>query len=188
MCSRSRISLVALAALVLVAGCDREARQSRGTPLPETTAGGLRQSTLQPGIRVTEPPDPRAAQYENNSYQMAQGQLLFRQMNCSGCHAHGGGGMGPALSDDEWRYGGSMEEIVATIDQGRPNGMPAWRGKLTAQQMWQLAAYVRSFSAQPRQDVLSSRPDEPSATEPATLQSRKPVLTSSPAGGQGTTP
>lgn len=187
MSSLSRISLGLVAALALLAGCDREERQSRGQPLPETAAGGPREGILQPGVQVSDQPDPRAAQYENNSYQISQGQILFNKMNCVGCHAHGGGAMGPALDDDEWIYGGSMEQIVATIDQGRPNGMPSWRGKLTEQQMWQLAAYVRSLSAQPRQDVLSSRPDEPSSTEPATLQSRQPMNASSAAGDQGTT-
>ena len=186
MSSRCRTRLIALGALALLAGCDREERNSRGQPLPETTAAAPRLSTLQPGVQIADAPDPRAAEYENNSYQQSQGQLLFQKMNCAGCHTHGGGGMGPALSDDEWRYGGSMEQIVASIDQGRPNGMPSWRGKLTEQQMWQLASYVRSLSAQPRQDVLSSRPDEPSSTEPATLQSRQPVRPSSPAGVQGT--
>ena len=28
--------------------------------------------------------------------------------------------MGPALSDDRWRYGGSMEQIVATIQKKVP--------------------------------------------------------------------
>ncbi|MBU3077321.1 c-type cytochrome [Sphingomonas quercus] len=185
MSSRCRARLAALAALALLSACDREERQSRAQPVPETLPTP-RQSILQPGVPARTAADPRARAYENNSYQMSQGQLLYQKMNCSGCHAHGGGGMGPALSDAEWRYGGSMEEIVATIDQGRPNGMPSWRGKLTEQQMWQLAAYVRSLSAQPRQDVLSSRPDAPSSTEPATLQSRQPVVPSSPAGVQGT--
>lgn len=105
-------------------------------------------------------------------------------MNCVGCHAHGGGAMGPALMDDEWRYGGSMTAIVATIDQGRPNGMPSWRGKLTPQQMWQLAAYVRSLSAQQRQDVLSGRADEPSNGEAPVLRSREPVRGGDPASVQ----
>src|SRR5204862_335278 len=86
-------------------------------------------------------------------------------MNCAGCHAHGGGGMGPPLMDDEWRYGGSMDEIAATILDGRPNGMPSFRGRITEDQAWQLAAFVRALSAQPRQDALPSRAAEPKALE-----------------------
>jgi cytochrome c oxidase cbb3-type subunit 3 len=48
--------------------------------------------------------------------------------------------------DDVWIYGGRLEQIHQTIVEGRPNGMPAWGGKLPDQQIWQIAAYVRSMS------------------------------------------
>ena len=54
--------------------------------------------------------------------------------------------MGPALMDDEWIYGGRLEQIHQTLVEGRPNGMPAWGGKIPDEQLWQLAAYVRSLS------------------------------------------
>jgi cytochrome c oxidase cbb3-type subunit 3 len=154
-------------ALLALAACDREKRDSRGTPLPEGAPqrGG----------------DPRSADYENNSFQLSQGQRLFGWMNCSGCHAHGGGGMGPPLMDEEWIYGSRMEDIVTTILKGRPNGMPAFQGKITEQQAWQLAAYVRSLSALPRKDALSSRPDEMSNIEPPTLQEKRPPKPETPA-------
>jgi len=182
-----RTGLIALILFAMLAGCDREERRSRGNPLGEAALGGPRESTLQPGVAVTPTPDARAADFEENAYAVSQGQQLFTQMNCVGCHAHGGGGMGPPLMDDQWIYGGRMDQIVASIDQGRPNGMPSWRGKLTPQQMWQLAAYVRSLSAQPREDVLSGRAESESATEPPMLRSRERVIPSSGAGVQGTT-
>jgi cytochrome c oxidase cbb3-type subunit 3 len=125
--------------------------------------------------------DPRAGEYENNAFHIAQGQRWYAWFNCGGCHFHGGGGMGPPLMDEQWRYGGRKEDIVATILQGRPNGMPAWEGKITEQQAWQLAAYVKSLSAHPRQDALSARADEMSNTEPQTLQERQPVVKENPA-------
>jgi cytochrome c oxidase cbb3-type subunit 3 len=54
--------------------------------------------------------------------------------------------MAPDLMDDEWIYGSRLEQIHATIVEGRPNGMPAWGGKIPDQQIWQIAAYVRSMS------------------------------------------
>jgi cytochrome c oxidase cbb3-type subunit III len=96
-------------------------------------------------------------------------------MNCVGCHSHGGGGMGPALMDDEWRYGGRIDQIAASIAEGRPNGMPAWRNKLTDQQIWQLAAYVRTLSGQAPKDAVSARADEVSNTAPQTQTKREPV-------------
>ena len=164
MSSRSRLASAALAALLVagLAACDRETRESRGTPLPEN------------GPRAMK--DPRAKQYEGNAYHIAQGARYFTWMNCVGCHAHGGGGIGPPLMDREWRYGGSMEKIVETILNGRPNGMPSFKGRITEQQAWELAAFVRSLSAQPRQDALPGRADEVSNKEPYTLDERKPQI------------
>jgi cytochrome c oxidase cbb3-type subunit 3 len=181
---RSSWGLGALSALALLAGCDRESRDT-GKPVAETVPM-VETSDLYPGLPNPSPPDPRAAQYEGNAYHISQGQQLYKWMNCVGCHANGGGGIGPALMDDQWRYGGRMEQIVATLEQGRPNGMPAWRGKLTEQQMWQLAAYVRSLSGQAPKDAVSSRPDAMSSIPPLTLKEREAVIDSSPAGVQGT--
>ena len=67
-------------------------------------------------------------------------------MNCSGCHSNGGGGMGPSLMDNQWIYGGRLEQIHQTIADGRPNGMPSWGARLSDEVIWRLAAYVRSMS------------------------------------------
>lgn len=175
MSSRSHAECLALAVAALVlASCDREERHSRSKPLGETVPAGQSPDTIYPGAVTPPPPDARAAQYDNNSPAIAEGQFLYGKMNCVGCHSHGGGGMGPALMDDEWRYGGRIDQIVASIAEGRPNGMPAWRGKLTDDQMWKLAAYVRSLSGQPSKDAVSSRADEMSNTTPQTLTPREP--------------
>ena len=152
-------------ALLMLAGCDRETRDYRGRPLPET--GPVAN-------------DPRGSSYEGNAFHIAQGQRLYGWMNCIGCHAHGGGGMGPALRDANWRYGGSMADIVTTILDGRPNGMPSFRGRITETQAWQLAAFVRAMSAQPRQDALPARADELRNTEPLTLDARRRMYRTTP--------
>ncbi len=177
MSSLFRASLTVAA--LLLAGCDREERQSRGQPLPTGVPAGETQDTIYPGgpPGKTATTFARASEYERNAFHLSQGQQLYTQMNCSGCHAKGGGGMGPALMDDEWRYGGQMEQIAATIVEGRPNGMPSFRGKLTEDQVWQLAAYVRSLSGQVRKDAVSARGDELSGTPPLTQVKREPVIT-----------
>lgn len=71
--------------------------------------------------------------------------------------------------DDEWRYGGRIDQIAATIAEGRPNGMPAWRGKLTGDQISDIAAYVRSLSGLPSKDAVASRADAMSGATPGTL-------------------
>lgn len=137
--------LAASFVLIALAGCDRETRESRGKPLPETDPV-VETSALFAGTPDLLPPDPRARIYEANAFHIGEGQRLYEWMNCVGCHAHGGGGMGPPLMDDQWIYGDRMEQIVQTIVQGRPNGMPSYGGKLTEQQAWQLAAFVRAMA------------------------------------------
>jgi cytochrome c oxidase cbb3-type subunit III len=170
MSSPFRASLVIIVAAVLaLAACDREERHSRAKPIGETVPAGQSPDTIWPGGEQQPALDPRAKLYDNNAQAISQGQTLYTQMNCVGCHFHGGGGMGPPLMDDEWRYGGRIDQIATTIAEGRPNGMPSWRGKLTEDQIWQLAAYVRSMSGLPSKDAVSSRSESMSAGTPQTL-------------------
>jgi cytochrome c oxidase cbb3-type subunit III len=170
MSSRFRASLLLLGAAALtLAACDREEHHSRSKPLGETVPAAVSPPTIFPGDSSPPPLDPRAKLYDNNANAISMGQTLYMQMNCVGCHSHGGGGMGPPLMDDQWRYGGRIDQIAATIADGRPNGMPSWRGKLTEDQIWNLAAYVRSLSGLPSKDAVSSRSESMSAGTPQTL-------------------
>ena len=85
--------------------------------------------------------------------------------------------------DDEWIYGSSSAQIVASILQGRPNGMPSFRRLLTEQQMWHIAAYVRSMGGQLSKDVPASRTDTLANTPPITLESRQPLYESNQDAG-----
>jgi cytochrome c oxidase cbb3-type subunit 3 len=179
MSSPCRVSALAIGlAALLVSACNREERHSRAKPTGETIPAGTSPDTIWPGGTVPQTLDPRAKLYDNNAPAIAQGQQLYTQMNCVGCHSHGGGGMGPALIDDEWRYGGRIDQIATTIAEGRPNGMPSWRSKLTEDQIWKLAAYVRSMSGQPSKDAVASRAESMSSTTPQTLTPREPAHTS----------
>jgi cytochrome c oxidase cbb3-type subunit 3 len=175
MSSLYRNSFAAIALLALVCGCDRDKQEPRGNPLGETIPIAASPDTIFPGGKTPPPLDPRAAAYAGNAYAIAQGQQLFTWMNCTGCHSHGGGGIGPALMDGKWRYGGRIDQIAASIANGRPNGMPSWRGKLTNQQIWQLAAYVRTLSGQVRKDAVGARADTMGNSPPQTETVRKPV-------------
>lgn len=181
MSSRCRNSLLIFAGVLALAACQRESRDLT-KPGGETVPAGKSPDTVVPGGGSFAPLDPRLAAYENNAPAISQGQQLYIQFNCVGCHAHGGGGMGPALMDDEWRYGSRIDQIAATIAEGRPNGMPAWRGKLTDEQIWQLAAYVRSLSGQASKDAVSSRTEGMSTGTPQTLAKREQPRSSESAG------
>jgi cytochrome c oxidase cbb3-type subunit 3 len=169
-CSRRPVStfVIIAASLLAFAGCKREVRNIHPDPAGAETPLTNAMVALSPG---GSPPvtthTKKGEEYEKNAYQLAQGKTLFKQMNCNGCHSNGGGGMGPALIDDQWIYGSTIENIVATIREGRPNGMPSFRGKITDDQIWQIAAYVISMSgkvpsaaAPSRGDTMSNLPGE----------------------------
>jgi cytochrome c oxidase cbb3-type subunit III len=144
MSSRFPIEVAALAVL-LAAGCQKGSQT--GQPAEQANRPGIIDSALSPGVdHSLVSGDPRAAAYYNNADAVNKGKHLFQQYNCSGCHSNGGGGMGPSLMDDEWIYGSRLEQIHQTLVEGRPNGMPAWGGKVPDEQLWQLAVYVRSMS------------------------------------------
>src|SRR5215212_1841928 len=113
-----------------LAGCERESRRFT-TPADNTTPAesGQRMSANQPGSPLTggvKRPLRNTSPYEENAYAVNQGKRLYRWYNCSGCHANGGGGIGPPLTDSEWRYGSDPASIYTTIMQGRPEGMPSF--------------------------------------------------------------
>jgi cytochrome c oxidase cbb3-type subunit 3 len=173
---------VLILASVLLVSCKREERGFRVSPPSANEAmQGLRISTLIPGPHGTNDPSkgnaleltgdrgtnqPVHNDYEENAYAMSEGSRLFENFNCVGCHSHGGGGMGPPLMDDKWIYGSNPEQIFATIEQGRPNGMPSFRGRIPDAQVWQLAAYVRSMSGLASKSAAPGREDHLSGKKP----------------------
>jgi cytochrome c oxidase cbb3-type subunit III len=116
--------------------------------------------------------DPRT-DYEQNAFILSEGKRLFSAYNCNGCHSMGGGGMGPALMDEKWIYGGQPEQIFSTIVEGRPNGMPSFRDRVPDSQIWQLAAYVRSMSGQLRKDAAPTRDDHLQGRPPESMTKQK---------------
>jgi cytochrome c oxidase cbb3-type subunit 3 len=142
--SRTAAGLALIAAAWLSGGMARG--QDTGLPVTENGPNFVATSTLFPGGGVAPAQDPHVTDYEGNSQHIAEGERLFNWYNCSGCHFHGGGGMGPPLMDQQWRYGGRLDQIYASIIQGRPNGMPSWARKIPDAQIWEIAAFVKSLS------------------------------------------
>jgi cytochrome c oxidase cbb3-type subunit 3 len=99
-----------------------------------------------PALAQVTPDTPNP--FEGKADAIAAGHDLFGKMNCAGCHAYDlTGGMGPDLTDASWLYGGKPGEIFHTIAEGTPRGMPAWKDKLTPDQIWQLVSYIQSKKA-----------------------------------------
>lgn len=90
----------------------------------------------------------------------AQGRAAFAD-NCAPCHGAGGGGAKgyPNLNDDDWLWGGKLDDIELTIRHGirssdektRPGNMPAFgRDKmLDRAAISAVADYTRSLSGLP---------------------------------------
>ena len=85
------------------------------------------------------------------------GQRLFLN-SCAQCHGSDAGGAKgfPNLTDGDWLYGGSPENIKTTLINGRNGVMPAY-GHLESAQIVDLANYVRSLSGLPADDAKVAR-------------------------------
>ena len=87
----------------------------------------------------------------------ALGRSAFAD-NCAPCHGTGGGGAKgyPNLVDNDWLWGGSLDQIAQTIrhgaragdDEGRQGSMPAFGrdGMLKSDEISTVANYVRTLS------------------------------------------
>jgi cytochrome c oxidase cbb3-type subunit 3 len=161
---RILLAVLGTAALAIASGCEREARRYQEIPAGSARAEGVRQTPLQAG--GPQQSAPLRGPYDRNAYSLSEGKRLFGAFNCTGCHQNGGGGIGPALSDDKWIYGFGPDQIYSTIVEGRANGMPAYGGRIPDQQVWQLVGYVESLSGQLRQDAAPARNDDMSVNKP----------------------
>ncbi|PYI71263.1 MAG: cytochrome C, partial [Verrucomicrobia bacterium] len=119
--------------------CEREERTLVVQPPSAQEASLPQVSDLAPGPQHNKAPSVPNPD-ENNSWMMAEGKRYYEAYNCVGCHAHGGGGMGPPLMDEKWIYGHEPQQVYATIVEGRPNGMPSFRGKISNDQLWEIVA------------------------------------------------
>jgi cytochrome c oxidase cbb3-type subunit 3 len=85
-------------------------------------------------------------------YVKRSGKVLFGD-NCAPCHGTNGVGtrdkeglFAPVLGDDDWLYGGKIDDIYATISGGRQGMMVAHKDSLSAQQIDDVAQYVKAMS------------------------------------------
>ncbi|MEO5378419.1 MAG: cytochrome-c oxidase, cbb3-type subunit III [Magnetococcus sp. DMHC-6] len=120
------------------------------------------QGEIEKGNSIRKPFDDRLAALslkeiakdnELFQYALSGGRAIFGDY-CAPCHGNGGvgskaGGF-PALVDDDWLYGGSLEAISETVQNGRAGQMPAHLdsagGVLTEAQVDDLTQFVLSLS------------------------------------------
>lgn len=78
---------------------------------------------------------------------MRMGQRLFAT-SCAQCHGSAGSGAYgfPNLTDHEWQWGQSVEQVQATLQNGRVAVMPAWSAVLDAYGIRDVTEYVVQMS------------------------------------------
>jgi len=96
---------------------------------------------------------------------MGIGRRLFGN-NCAMCHGSDGRGAPgfPNLTDDEWQWGGSDDDILNTIQNGRQAAMPAWAPALGEDGTRQVAEYVMQISGHEADPELAAAGQEKFAT------------------------
>ncbi|SFP61126.1 c-type cytochrome [Tranquillimonas alkanivorans] len=114
--------------------------QVRPNELVHVLVTGIYPGAVRPQVEIDVPD-------LTDEERLSRGKKYFAQFNCIGCHGpHGGGGMGPSLSNTTFLFGQEPENIYLTILQGRPLGMPVYGGLLPDHVIWDLVAYVRSLA------------------------------------------
>ena len=134
------------AALLAAVAC------GRGSPAGD---GGATES-VPPSVRYDQHVaaggvEPPAGQFINafrgDKRAAAEGEQLFVSMNCDQCHGTGATGvLGPSLITGRWRYGGDDAAVFQSIFYGRPQGMPAFGGIMTAAAVSKVVSYLKSMS------------------------------------------
>ena len=129
-----------------------------GTPakIVETITRGRRGQMPPMAAAVGTPDDVKnVANYvlslSNSPHDSVRAQLGKSKFTaCAACHGVDGKGNqavgAPNLTDDTWLHGWGEQAIVAMVNQGKINEMPAQSGKLGEAQIHVLAAYVWGLS------------------------------------------
>ena len=146
-------------ACLLSTACQRQHQDIRPSPTRIAIYGdAAKEDVIRPGGPVNPQPVVNNP-YNSSAYDISEGQRLYNWYNCAGCHANGGGGIGPPLIKQHWIYGGEPANIFDTIVKGRPNGMPAWGGRIPEYQIWEIVAYVRSMNGEQPRSATAARAD-----------------------------
>lgn len=139
-------SFIALSALAVVTyqpfgGGYAITQRDRKAGFVPPSAGG--------GFEVAWPEDKlKAAFAEAEKGGFAKGKATFAS-TCANCHRGDGGGMpalGPNMTDDCFKHGGSLAELYTTIGKGvQGTAMPAWSTSMSPDAIRQAAFFVRSL-------------------------------------------
>jgi cytochrome c oxidase cbb3-type subunit 3 len=143
------LSAVAVAALTACSG------GAKGGAPGDALAGGppsVRDEQHVSAGGVAPPEGQLGNPFRGDARSAAEGEQLFKTMNCDGCHGGGAEGwVGPSLISGRWRYGGADGVVFQSVYYGRPDGMPAFGGILAPPLAWKIVTYLKSLP--PPKDV-----------------------------------
>jgi len=137
---------------------------SRAEVVAELADAKAAQGTMLEKIAAT-PVEEIASDPELLQFAIAGGSSAFK-VNCAQCHGSGAAGSAgyPNLNDDDWLWGGTIDQIYLTIAHGirydgdddtRYSEMPAFGDMLETAQINEVAAYVVSLSDTPRDPAMA---------------------------------
>ncbi len=136
---------------------------SRADVVAELADAKAAQGVLLEKIAAT-PVEEIASDQELLQFAIAGGSSAFK-VNCAQCHGSGAAGSAgyPNLNDDDWIWGGTIDQIYLSIAHGiryeddpdtRFSEMPAFGDILEAEQISEVTSYVVSLSGTPSDPSL----------------------------------
>jgi cytochrome c oxidase cbb3-type subunit 3 len=107
--------------------------------------------------------DVKAVAADKEAQEM--GKRLFQTycIQCHGSDARGAKGF-PNLTDNDWLYGGSPEQILQTLNAGRQGQMPAFGAAFGEEKVKDVANYVMSLSGKKHDAERAGRGKETFST------------------------
>jgi mono/diheme cytochrome c family protein len=156
-----------------------------------------------PQLRPSPPPRPPVEPRSTGTPLPAQGDVLFEQLGCSGCHRAAGQPIAPRLeglygqtvrfqdgsqtvADDAYIRRSILDPSAQVVEGFQPI-MPPFQGRVNEDQLQALVTYIQSIgpaqgtaSPQPSPSPLSAPLPAPSRTGRALAPSPAPATTGSP--------
>lgn len=91
--------------------------------------------------------DENSVEILTDAGMLAEGKSIFKA-SCAVCHGNEGQGtIGPNLTDNYWKHGGSIKDIFKTVKYGVPDkGMIAWQAQLNPAAMQKVSSYITTLA------------------------------------------
>jgi cytochrome c oxidase cbb3-type subunit 3 len=133
-------------ALAGAAACGRGATGNATSDSVQSAPPSVRYDQHISAGGIAPPTGQLSNPFSGDAKSAAEGEQLFKSMNCDGCHGGGADGwVGPSLIDGRWRYGGTDAVVFQSVYYGRPEGMPAFGGMLAPALTWKIVTWLRSL-------------------------------------------